>query len=130
MNHTIVMVFLAALTLAGCGATTSSQPLAETPVQANALPRTEEDLRHLNDVHVSIVRRAERQCSVEGTSVTPGNEFELPCLVSSVDRSIETSGDEALRAYHNALPRRVRYDPRRSDNVWRDMIADAGEEGF
>jgi hypothetical protein len=128
MGIVVALGHAASAGLSGCGATTSSMPTAETAPQASALPHTEGDLRHIDNVHVSIIRRASRQCDLEGMSVTPGNEFELPCLTVAVDRAVADSGDSALQAYHDALPRRERYDPRRSDNVWREMIEDDGDE--
>lgn len=122
MFRLIPAVFVAALMLAGCGATTSSMPLSEDPVVAEALPRTEADLRHLNAVHADIVRRAERQCQIEGEGQMPGREFMLPCIRRAVDTHVGASGDEALRAFHDALNPRERYDHRRSPAAWRWMV--------
>lgn len=130
MNRTFSMVFAAGLglalisPLAGCGATTSSQPLAESAPQASALPHTEDDLRHLNSVHVDVIRRAERQCHAEGLMSPAGNEFEFPCLTAAVDSAVTNSGDSALQAFHEALPRRERYDPRRSDDAWQQFVTE------
>ena len=130
MNRTFSMGIAVALglgvcaSLSACGATTASQPLAEEAPMASALPHTEDDLRHLNDVHVDMIRRAERQCTAEGRTVPAGGEFELPCLTSAVDRAVEGSGASALQAFHDALPRRERYDPRRSDNAWRQFVTE------
>ena len=130
MNHTFSMGIAVALGLASsaglsaCGATTSSQPLAESAPQASALPHTEEDLRHLNSVHVDAIRRAERQCHAEGLMSPAGSEFEFPCLTAAVDTAVTDSGDSALQAFHEALPRRERYDPRRSDDAWRQFVTE------
>jgi len=130
MNRTFSMGIAIALGLAAgaglsaCGATTSSQPLAESALQASALPHTEDDLRHLNSVHVDVIRRAERQCHAEGLMSPAGNEFEFPCLTAAVDSAVTNSGDSALQAFHEALPRRERYDPRRSDDAWRQFVTE------
>lgn len=122
MKHFVVLGFAASLMLAACGTTTDSMPLAEEPVYPEALPRTEYDLRHLNAVHTDIVRRAERQCRLEGFNYSPGGEALVPCITRAVDQTVAASGDEALRAYHDVLPRGSRYDPRRSSYVWRNLI--------
>ncbi len=122
MKHLAILGLAASLTLAACGSTTDSMPLADEPVYPQALPRTEQDLRHLNAVHTDIVRRAERQCRLEGFNFAPGGEALVPCVTRAVDRTVAASGDDALRAFHDVLPRRDRYDFRRSSYAWRNLI--------
>lgn len=98
--------------------------LADESAYSEDLPRSQEDLRHLNAVHTDIVRRAERQCRLEGAQFQPGGEALVPCITRAVDRTVAASGDSALRAFHDALSRGDRYDFRRSSYAWRDMIED------
>ncbi len=122
MKHIAILGLAASLTLAACGATTDSMPLADEPAYSQDLPRSQDDLRHLNAVHLDIVRRAERQCRLEGINFQPGGEASVPCITRAVDRTVAASGDSALRAFHDALPRGDRYDLRRSSYAWRDMV--------
>lgn len=80
------------------------------------LPNDEETLRALEQKHRKIVRQAARECA-PGLAAASASDRD-PCVISNVERSVEASDDPYLIAFNAALPKSVRYDEDRRENVW------------
>lgn len=118
---TIALLVLATGTLVpGCGgsATQSRYETAQhgrDQVDFSALPSAgnRDALADLNRRQRRMVRSAQRSCSsVEDSSLGAGG-----CIISWVDRAVAQEDDEALLAFHYALPPRYRYDPERPNSI-------------
>lgn len=78
-----------------------------------ALPTDEAALTELDTEQLRAVRTAVRHCSDLYRSSHQGS----PCVFIDVDRVMRQSEDAALRAYHFALPRSMRYDEGRNQGA-------------
>jgi len=85
------------------------------------LPRNETALRELNAQQLRILRRASRLCAQTAPSI-PIKAERNPCVIASTDKAISDTGDEALEAFHAALPDNERYDEYRADTTWRAFL--------
>lgn len=99
-------------------------------VDFSILPEDVEGLRGLDFDHRSIARRAARTCFEGRTGVPGGKLFTNPCVLRRVAEGLNVEGDEQLKAFHYALPLRVRYDGMRTDVDWLQPVQEvvAGEE--
>lgn len=78
-----------------------------------ALPADKAALIELDTQQVRAVRTAVRHCGDLYRSSHQGS----PCVFTDVDRVMRQSEDAALRAYHFALPRSMRYDTGRNQGA-------------
>jgi len=91
--------------------------LAAAPVQAQdevnwqALPAEKEALVTLDREQVRVLRNAVRHCN----DLARSNHRQTACVFLDADRVMRQSGNAALRAYHFALPRGMRYDETRNE---------------
>lgn len=88
------------------GATAS---MAADEVNWSVLPTDEAALTALDTEQMRAVRTAVRHCEDFARS----NHQLTPCVFTDVDRVMRQSENAALRAYHFALPRGMRYDDKR-----------------
>jgi len=99
--------------------------VAATPAayQPGAFPRDEASLRDLDSQQLRIVRRAGAQCwhSNEG-GFRSRNATSRACIIGLADNAVRTSENEALIAYHNALPLNVRYNEYRPGLYWQRFV--------
>lgn len=89
-----------------------SPAIAAEQFNSGALPADRASLERLNELHLSIVRAAVRQCKPIPlpSDVNPG----AGCIGSSVEQSVSQSGDPQLKAFSAKLPVRLRYDENRT----------------
>ena len=87
-----------------------------------ALPHDEAGLSKLDAKQLRIVRRTTNQCDATEPFFIRARATQRPCIIGGVDHAIETSDDEALQAYHAALPFNVRYDRFRSAYYYQQML--------
>ena len=92
------------------------------PYDARLLPHNEAGLKALDNKQLRIVRRTTAQCDATEPFFVRARASLRPCIIGGVDHAIETSGDEALMAYHAALPFNVRYDRFRSSYYYQQML--------
>lgn len=91
--------------------------LAAAPVQAQdevnwqALPAEREALVKLDREQVRALRNSVRHCN----DLARSNHRQTACVFLDLDRVMRQSDDPALRAYHLALPRGMRYDEKRNE---------------
>jgi hypothetical protein len=100
--------------------------MAATPAayQPGAFPRDEASLRDLDSQQLRIVRRAGAQCwhSNEG-GFGSRSATSRACIIGLADGAVRSSENEALIAYHNALPFNVRYNENRPASYWQRLVA-------
>ncbi len=82
-------------------------------VDWSALPASEAALKKLDSDQERAVRRALRHCGDFGRS----QHLRTACVFTDVDRFMRQSDDAALRAYHFALPRSMRYRENRNTGL-------------
>ncbi len=118
MRAIVTAGLLAAALIGSVGA--FAEPVATQP---GAFPRDEVSLRDLDNKQLRIVRRAGAQCfhSGEGGFASRGPASRA-CIIGLADNTVATSEDEALQAYHNALPLNVRYDENRPGLYWQRFV--------
>jgi len=95
---------------------------AQEQADFSLLPADEQGLNKLEFRHTALIRRAERTCG-PGPLPIDRRGYRSPCIVQSVDNSVREAEDDALTAFHFALPPRVRYDSDRTRAEWRREIA-------
>lgn len=86
---------------------------ATDTVDWNALPSDETALRHLDTKQERALRQAVRHCG----SLHRTQHQREACVYIDVDRVMRQSDDAALRAYHFALPRSLRYNENRNSGL-------------
>jgi hypothetical protein len=101
----------------------SAAPAFAQPGDRDPLPRNESALQELNAEQLRILRRASRLCAATPMPV-PIKAERNPCVIASTDKAIADTDDEALEAFHSALPDGERYDEYRTNTVWRAMLVD------
>lgn len=111
-------VFLAAL---AAGMIFSALPAgAQDAVEWQALPAEREALVALDSQQNRALRTSVRHC----ISIGQARGRNSACVFLDLDRVMRQS-DEALRAYHFALPRQMRYDENRHREAAVDIVAKA-----
>lgn len=118
MRAIVTAAFVAALFVqpsAGAAAPIAYQP--------GAFPRDEASLRDLDSQQLRIVRRAGAQCwhSNEGGFRTR-SVTSRACIMGLADNAVRNSDNEALIAYHQALPLNVRYNEYRPATYWQRFV--------
>lgn len=98
----------AALALGGIGVA-----LAADSVDWNALPADEAALAQLDTQQERALRQSVRHCN----DIHRSNHQRNACVFTDVDRTMRQSDDAALRAYHFALPRSMRYSESRNTGL-------------
>lgn len=98
----------AALALGGIGVAQAADS-----VDWSALPADEAALTQLDIKQDRALRQAVRHCNDLGRATHGSNA----CVFTDVDRSMRQSSDAALRAYHFALPRSMRYSENRNTGL-------------
>lgn len=83
---------------------------ATDAVDWRALPADEEALTQLDTKQVRALRKAVRHCG----DLHRSQHQNSACVFTDVDRVMRQSDDAALRAYHFALPRSMRYSDARN----------------
>ncbi len=104
MKHILAVGVIAVSVLLGANAR------AQDEVNWLALSTDEAALKKLDTEQSRTVRTAVRHCEAFLRSSHQGN----PCVFTDVDRVMRQSDDAALRAYHFALPRSLRYQETRN----------------
>jgi len=99
---------VAALALGGIGVAQAADS-----VDWNALPADEAALTQLDSQQERALRQAVRHCN----DLNRSNHQSSACVFTDVDRTMRQSGDAALRAYHFALPRSMRYSENRNTGL-------------
>jgi len=98
--------------------------LAAAPVQAQgdvnwqALPAEREALVKLDREQVRALRNSVRHCN----DLARSNHRQTACVFLDLDRVMRQSGDPALKAYHFALPRGMRYDEKRNEGFAAERV--------
>lgn len=125
MKRLAAAAALAVLVLATATAVQADDAAASdtepAPMEWVALPTDETAMRDLDTEHRRIVRLARRQCAV-GTSFAVVRGRRNPCVITNVDRTVASSENAELAAYHAALPERVRYDAERPTTIWQTVL--------
>lgn len=99
---------IAVLALGGIGVAQATDS-----VDWSALPADEAALTQLNTQQERALRRAVRHCN----DLHRSNHQANACVFTDVDRTMRQSSDAALRAYHFALPRSMRYSEKRNTGL-------------
>lgn len=97
----------------------------EEQVSWSALPAEREALAALDSDQHRALRASVRQCIAIGQARGRNST----CVLLDLDRTMRQSG-EALRAYHFALPRPMRYDENRNREAAIDRVAKAREKAL
>jgi hypothetical protein len=98
--------------------------LAAAPAQAQdevnwqALPAEREALVKLDREQVRALRNSVRHCN----DLARSNHRQTACVFLDLDRVMRQSGDPALKAYHFALPRGMRYDEKRNEGFAAERV--------
>ena len=108
MKKAIATGFLAALLALG-----AAPALAQDEVNWQALPSDKEALVELDQQQVRALRNSVRHCDDVGRADHSGT----PCVFLDLDRVMRQNEEPALRAYHFALPRSMRYDEARNQGA-------------
>lgn len=90
---------------------------AQDEVNWQALPAEREALAALDNEQNRALRASVRHC----ISIGQARGRNSTCVILDLDRTMRQSG-EALRAYHFALPRPMRYDENRSREAAIDRV--------
>ncbi|ABS63832.1 hypothetical protein Plav_2218 [Parvibaculum lavamentivorans DS-1] len=112
MRHILFGGVLAASVLFGASA------WAQDEVNWMALPEDRAALAELDNEQSRAVRAAVRYCEAFLRSSHQGN----PCVFTDVDRAMRRTDNAALRAYHFALPRTLRYQEIRNQGLAIDRV--------
>lgn len=116
-------VILAAL---AAGLILSALPArAQEAVNWQALPAEREALVSLDSQQNRALRTSVRHC----ISIGQARGRNSACVFLDLDRVMRQSG-EALRAYHFALPRHMRYDENRHSQAAVDLVAEARDRAL
>jgi hypothetical protein len=96
---------------------------AAQPPQPGAFPRDEASLRDLDSQQLRILRRAGAQCwhSGQGGFMSRGAQSRA-CIIGQAESAVNSSDNEALHAYHNALPFNARYNENRPAYYWQRFV--------
>lgn len=103
----IVFAGLAALFIALAAAPAQAQD----EVNWQALPAEREALVKLDREQVRALRNSVRHCN----DLARSDHRQTACVFLDLDRVMRQSEDAALKAYHFALPRGLRYDEKRNE---------------
>jgi hypothetical protein len=114
-------IILAAGAILGLSITAS---FADEPraYDVRLLPHDEAGLSALDDKQLAIVRRTTSRCDATEGALSRMRSNQRPCVISGVDHAVEATDDQALEAYHNALPFNVRYDRYRSRYYYQQIL--------
>ena len=91
----------------------ATQALAQDDVNWLALPADKAALQELDTQQTRALRNSVRHCDDLGRADHGGT----PCVFLDADRAMRQAEDPALRAYHFALPRSMRYDEARNSGA-------------
>lgn len=115
------ILFAAALSVAMLSPAAFATPASYQP---GAFARDEVSLRALDSQQLRIVRRAGAQCWHSGEGgFRSHSAVSRACVIGQTNSAISNSNDEALIAYHNALPFFARYDEYRPGYYWQRLVA-------
>lgn len=101
-----------------------SLALAAAPARAldevnwQALPAEREALVKLDREQVRALRNSVRHCN----DLARSNHRQTACVFLDLDRVMRQSEDAALKAYHFALPRGMRYDEKRNEGFAAERV--------
>lgn len=98
--------------------------MAADDVNWLALPADKAALQDLDTQQTRALRNSVRHCDDLGRS----NHGGTPCVFLDVDRAMRQAEDPALRSYHFALPRSMRYDEARNSGAAIARIMEMREE--
>jgi len=104
-----LMTGFAVISLALC----AMPALAQDEVNWQALPGDQAALQELDTQQTRALRDSVRHCDDIGRADHSGT----PCVFLDADRTMRQAEDPALRAYHFALPRSMRYDEARNSGA-------------
>ncbi|PKQ06337.1 MAG: hypothetical protein CVT73_10215 [Alphaproteobacteria bacterium HGW-Alphaproteobacteria-12] len=99
---------------------------AADDVNWSALPSDKAALMELDTQQARALGASVRQCEDFARS----NHAQTACVFLDLDRSMRQSDDAALRAYHFALPRGIRYDDARNQGFAAGRVAAARENAL
>lgn len=88
----------------------SSQSFAGEQYDPALMPRDKAGLQTVSEQQITLLRRSVRFCNDLGRSRHHNNI----CVVTDLDRTVRSSGDEVLKAFHWTLLPGDRYDDKRS----------------
>ena len=91
----------------------SASAFAQDEVNWQALPQDKAALQTLDTQQTRQLRNSVRHCDDVGRADHGGT----PCVFLDLDRVMRQSEDPALKAYHFALPRSMRYDEARNQGA-------------
>lgn len=91
-----------------------------------ALPSEKAVLMDLDTQQVRALRTSVRACEDFARS----NHAKTACVFLDLDRMLRQSDDAALRAYHFALPRSIRYDDARNQGFAAELVAAEREKAL
>lgn len=104
--------------------------LGAVPVQAQdevnwlALPEDKAALQELDTQQTRALRDSVRHCD----DVRRSDHSGTPCVFLDLDRTMRQAEDAALRSYHFALPRSMRYDEARNSGAATERVMKLREE--
>lgn len=87
--------------------------LAQDEVNWQALPAEKEALLDLDGQQIRALRNSVRHCN----DLNRSNHQQTACVFLDADRAMRQSANAALKAYHFALPRSMRYDEARNQGA-------------
>lgn len=127
MKKTFVTGILAALLALGAA---PAPAVAQDEVNWQALPAGEDALKTLDREQLRALRTAVRRCE----DFRRSNHMHSACVFIDLDRFMRQTDDAALKAYHFALPRIMRYNEARNpgaavDRVTKERAAALGTSG-
>lgn len=117
MKKTIVTGALAALLALGAA---TAPAVAQDEVNWQALPAGEDALKTLDHEQLRALRTAVRRCE----DFRRSNHMNSVCVFIDVDRFMRQTDDAALKAYHFALPRMMRYNEARNPGAAVELVQD------
>ena len=91
---------------------------AQDDVNWQALPAEREALIQLDRQQVRVLRNAVRHCN----DLARSDHRQTACVFLDADRVMRQSDNAALRAYHFALPRGMRYDEGRNEGFAAERV--------
>jgi len=91
----------------------STPAFAQDEVNWQALPQEKAALQALDTQQTRALRNSVRHCDDLGRADHSGT----PCVFLDLDRAMRQAEDPALRSYHFALPRSMRYDEARNSGA-------------
>ncbi|MBO6635285.1 hypothetical protein [Parvibaculum sp.] len=87
--------------------------LADDEVNWLALPADKAALQELDTEQTRALRNSVRHCD----DIRRSDHSGTPCVFLDLDRAMRQAEDPALRSYHFALPRSMRYDEARNSGA-------------